>query len=178
MDFGGRLRAARERRGISLRQVAASTKISTASLEALERDDISRLPEGIFRRAIVRAYAAEIGLPPEDTLREFLAIHEPKPREVQPEELEPDPLDVRQRMATLVLSVVVLSVVLAAAILLLTARREPYAPPTPDGAVATPIPRAVDDGAGGGEAEDDDTAAPAVATPRAGPDVGEASRIE
>src|SRR4029077_1499306 len=71
-DFGGKLRQARERRGISLRQIAAITKISAAALEGLERNDISKLPGGIFSRAFVRSYAAEIGLDPDDTVREFL----------------------------------------------------------------------------------------------------------
>ena len=71
-DFGGKLRQARERRGISLRQIAASTKISAAALEALERNDISKLPGGIFSRAFVRSYAIEVGLDPDDTVREFL----------------------------------------------------------------------------------------------------------
>lgn len=72
VDFGARLRQAREQRGITLRQIAATTKISKSALEALERDDISRLPGGIFTRAFVRSYAAEIGLDPEQTVREFL----------------------------------------------------------------------------------------------------------
>ena len=71
-DFGGKLRQARERRGISLRQIAASTKISAAALEALERNDISKLPGGIFSRAFVRSYAIEVGLDPDETVREFL----------------------------------------------------------------------------------------------------------
>src|SRR5437870_4372621 len=71
-DFGGKLRDARERRGISLRQIANATKISIAALEALERGDISRLPGGIFTRAFVRSYATEVGLDPEQTIREFI----------------------------------------------------------------------------------------------------------
>jgi cytoskeletal protein RodZ len=71
-DFGGRLRQARERRGISLRQIAASTKISAAALDALERNDISKLPGGIFSRSFVRSYAIEVGLNPDDTVRAFL----------------------------------------------------------------------------------------------------------
>jgi cytoskeletal protein RodZ len=71
-DFGGRLRQARERRGISLRQIAAITRISAAALDALERNDISKLPGGLFSRAFVRSYAVEVGLDPEETVREFL----------------------------------------------------------------------------------------------------------
>jgi cytoskeleton protein RodZ len=71
-DFGAKLRRAREGRGVSLRQIAATTKISVAALEALERNDVSKLPGGLFSRAFVRSYAAEIGLDPEQTLNEFL----------------------------------------------------------------------------------------------------------
>src|SRR4029079_13155748 len=71
-DFGGKLRQARERRGISLRQMAASTKISAAALEALERNDISKLPGGIFSRAFVRSYAVEVGPDPDATVPQFL----------------------------------------------------------------------------------------------------------
>lgn len=70
--FGDRLREARERRGLSLRQIANATKISMITLEALERNDIARLPGGIFSRGVVRSYALEVGLDPESTIEEFM----------------------------------------------------------------------------------------------------------
>ncbi len=70
---GARLREARERRGVSLRQIANSTRISVMSLEALERSDLSRLPGGIFTRAFIRAYAEEVGLDPDRTMQDFIA---------------------------------------------------------------------------------------------------------
>jgi cytoskeletal protein RodZ len=42
-------------------------------LEALERNEIARLPGGIFSRAFVRSYAVEVGLDPEDAVRDFIA---------------------------------------------------------------------------------------------------------
>jgi cytoskeleton protein RodZ len=72
-DFGSGLRAARESRGISLREIATRTKISIALLEALERNDISRLPGGIFTRAFVRAYASEVGIEPDVAIQNFIA---------------------------------------------------------------------------------------------------------
>lgn len=72
-DFGATLRTAREAAGRSLRDVAEVTKLAVRTLEALERNQIDRLPTGIFRRAIVRAYAKDIGLDPEETLKAFLA---------------------------------------------------------------------------------------------------------
>ena len=71
-DFGRKLREARERRGLSLRQISNSTKISMLTLEALERNDIARLPGGIFGRGVVRSYALEVGLDPESTIEEFM----------------------------------------------------------------------------------------------------------
>ena len=72
-DVGARLREAREARDLSLRLVADRTHISVMALEALERSDLKRLPGGIFTRAFLRAYASEVGLDPECTVRDFLA---------------------------------------------------------------------------------------------------------
>lgn len=47
-------------------------------LEALERDDIKRLPGGIFTRAFLRSYAVEVGLDPDTTVDEFLAQFPPE----------------------------------------------------------------------------------------------------
>lgn len=72
-DFGQALRAIRERAGRSLREMADHTKLGVRTLEALERNQIDRLPTGIFRRAVVRAYAREVGLDPETAVKAFLA---------------------------------------------------------------------------------------------------------
>jgi len=79
-DFGTRLREARERRGIPLRQIADRTKISMPALEALERSDASKLPSGIFGRSFVRSYASEVGLDPDAALRDFLERFADEPR--------------------------------------------------------------------------------------------------
>ena len=72
-SVGERLRTAREARQASLREIAAITKISVSTLEALEQSDLSSLPGGIFTRAFVRSYATEVGMDPEDTVRDFVA---------------------------------------------------------------------------------------------------------
>jgi cytoskeletal protein RodZ len=72
-DFGGRMKRLREERGVALRDIAERTKVSVAVLEALERNDVSRLPGGIFSRGIVRAYAEQVGAEPDGTVREFAA---------------------------------------------------------------------------------------------------------
>jgi hypothetical protein len=80
-SLGARLRERREREHITLTSIVEQTKITLSLLEALERDDVSRWPTGIFRRAYIRAYAHAIGLEPDVVLREFLELH-PDPVEV------------------------------------------------------------------------------------------------
>jgi cytoskeletal protein RodZ len=72
-DLGTRLKRAREERGLPLKDIADRTKISLSALDALERNDLARLPGGIFGRAIVRAYAGELGLDPGRTVEDFQA---------------------------------------------------------------------------------------------------------
>ena len=72
-DVGSRLRAAREAKQLSVREVAKTTKIPVDALDALEANDVARLPGGIFSRGFVRSYAAAVGLNPEQTLRDFVA---------------------------------------------------------------------------------------------------------
>jgi transcriptional regulator with XRE-family HTH domain len=70
--IGATLREARDRAGLSLRQIADTTKLSVHILTALEQNRIGQLPGGIYRRAIVRSFAGEVGLDPEKILRQFL----------------------------------------------------------------------------------------------------------
>lgn len=74
-DPAARLREAREAKGLSHRQLAEATKLSVRAIESLERDRIAELPEGIYRRSIVRAVAREVGLNPEQLLADFTAAH-------------------------------------------------------------------------------------------------------
>lgn len=80
-SFGARLRQQREQQEIALITISEQTKIKLSLLEALERDDVSQWPAGIFRRAFIRAYAHAIGLNPDVVVREFLEVH-PDPIEV------------------------------------------------------------------------------------------------
>ena len=139
-DVGTRLREARERGGIPLRQIADRTKISVASLEALERGDTARLPGGIFGRSFVRSYAAEVGLDPDATVREFLDQFGQDPRfaamstEAEPAERPGSPA------ASTVLKLVVVALVAVGIILYLTLVKhapDPSRDPRPDSARRT-----------------------------------------
>ena len=123
-DFGARLREARERRGIVLKEISEHTKISMTALEALERSDVSRLPGGIFARSFVRSYAAEIGLDPDKTLREFLERFGDDERfSVMPAGQGPLESSPSPQLAGTVLKIVVVSLVAMAIILYWTLSR-------------------------------------------------------
>lgn len=77
--LGERLRLARERAGLSIDDMAARTKIQLSLLEAMERNDFSRLPGGLFVRGFLRAYAREAGLDPEAVVADYLDQYEPVP---------------------------------------------------------------------------------------------------
>ena len=52
----------RERRGISLKQIAESTKISVRFLQAIESEEFEELPGGIFSTSYIRQYSQQIGI--------------------------------------------------------------------------------------------------------------------
>jgi cytoskeletal protein RodZ len=143
-DFGKKLRDARERRGVSLRQIASATKISVSALEALERNDISRLPGGIFSRAFVRSYALEVGLDPETTIQEFIAQfpsdsvtagHPTTDRVEDEEAVESD-----RQMATTVLKLILISIPIAIAVVYFgTAGRKAVQREAPAPVAAAPV---------------------------------------
>jgi hypothetical protein len=87
-SFGARLRQQREQKQIALAAIADQTKIKLSLLEALERDDLSHWPAGIFRRAYLRNYAHAVGLDANRLVQEFLEIH-------------PDPVDQAAPPATI-----------------------------------------------------------------------------
>jgi cytoskeletal protein RodZ len=60
--FSQFLVCARQRAGLSLEEVARQTKIAPRYLERLEAGQVEALPAGVYRRAIVRAYASSVHL--------------------------------------------------------------------------------------------------------------------
>jgi len=72
-SFGERIKRERELRGVSLEEIAESTKIGKRNLEALETEDFDKLPGGIFNKGFVRAYAKYLGLDEDQAVTDFLA---------------------------------------------------------------------------------------------------------
>jgi len=70
-SFGEGLRREREMRGITLEEISAHTKISIHFLQAIEADDLKKLPGGIFTRSFIRAFARYLGLDEEKVMSEY-----------------------------------------------------------------------------------------------------------
>jgi transcriptional regulator with XRE-family HTH domain len=80
--FGARLRTQREEKGVSLDEISRQTKIKVSLLDALERNNLTYWPHGLFGRAYIRSYGEVIGLEPEPLLAEFLQVHPDPPQEL------------------------------------------------------------------------------------------------
>lgn len=74
--MSARLRAARERAGLTIEDISASTKLAPATLRALERGDFTKLPGEFYTRAFLRTYARELHLSPDAIVGEFDAARE------------------------------------------------------------------------------------------------------
>ncbi len=68
---GQELKRERELRGISLKDISASTKISLKFLKALEDDQPEMLPGRFFIKGILRSYARAIGLDEDYVLNKY-----------------------------------------------------------------------------------------------------------
>ena len=69
--FGPNLRRIRIQRGISLDTIAQETKVAVELWDALEHNDFSRWPTGLFARSYIRDYARLLDLDAEATVDEF-----------------------------------------------------------------------------------------------------------
>jgi cytoskeletal protein RodZ len=81
-SFGENLRRAREARNITLQEIAASTKIGTRALQALEDERFELLPGGIFNKGFVRSYARYVGLDEEQAVADYVIAAKVVPPEV------------------------------------------------------------------------------------------------
>jgi len=67
-ELGDLLRRAREEKGLSLDQAMEATRIRKEFLEALEEEDLNRLPGEVYVKGFLRNYASYLGLDPEEVL--------------------------------------------------------------------------------------------------------------
>jgi cytoskeletal protein RodZ len=72
--LGEKLREAREKRGISISEVAEQTRISPLYITSIEKDDYKPLPGGIFNKGFVKSYAKFIGIDEHEALQDYSKI--------------------------------------------------------------------------------------------------------
>ena len=72
--LGEKLRLAREERGISIMEVSEQTRISPLYLEAIENDDYSPLPGGIFNKGFVKSFAKYVGVDENEALQDYARL--------------------------------------------------------------------------------------------------------
>ncbi len=70
-SFGSGLRRAREKRQLSLREVAGATKIPRATLEQIDAGNLDALPAEVFVRGFIRSYARMVGADESESLHGF-----------------------------------------------------------------------------------------------------------
>jgi len=76
-DHGIDLPSLRQGRGISLRDIAETTKISIRYIQAIEAQDFDQLPGGIYNTSYIRQYAREIGYEESKLLAYYRSVVEP-----------------------------------------------------------------------------------------------------
>lgn len=82
--FGEALRCERQRRSVSLEDIAQTTKVTVRSLKALESEAFDQLPGGILSKGIVRGYVRCLGLDEHEWVARFL--------DASGQRSEPDPV--------------------------------------------------------------------------------------
>ena len=74
---GEQLRRRREQAGMTLSEVAAQTRIPRWILSDVERDDLARIPGGVYIRGYITSFARAVNLDGDKLWAEYLADSEP-----------------------------------------------------------------------------------------------------
>jgi len=104
-ELGALLKAEREKRGLSVREVMDATKISRRNVNALEEGNVGALPHPVYLKGYIKNYARLVGLDPEalscvvdEQCDEEFERYLPQNASVVPSaaEVEPDTVPVKQ----------------------------------------------------------------------------------
>ena len=133
-SIGQELKRERELRGISLKEIADSTKINIRFLRALEEDRFDMLPEKFFTRGIIRSYANYIGLDEQSVLNTYLEGLQAKEKQQGPEEDKrsiaiEDSEPLQDNKKSILLFVLMVLVILALTVILYIVSQKDEEPP-------------------------------------------------
>ena len=141
-SLGQEFKKERERKGVSLREIAEATKINLRFLSALEEDQFELLPGKFFTRGIVRTYANYLGMDENAALSRLEGGEQPREAEEKavesPERIVPkeeSPKKSRKILSYSVLAVF-LTAVLVVFFILIRKNRPESTPPVEKPAAA------------------------------------------
>jgi cytoskeleton protein RodZ len=127
MDIGAQLRSSREGKRLTLEALARTIRVQPRVLVAIERNDTAAIPPRPFGRGFVRAYAREVGLNPDQTVREYFGqFAAPEVSSTEPDEAThrtSGPTAMSTRLA--VAGALTIAIVVLAAGVLMRVVREP-----------------------------------------------------
>ena len=83
-SFGSILQAARERRGVTLHDIAAITNVPPELWRDFERSDVELWPDHLNTSGYVRQYAEAVGLDPEMVTEQFRRLYPQRSNRVEP----------------------------------------------------------------------------------------------
>src|SRR6185369_7671648 len=89
--LGEELKRRREERDITLADISEATRIGTRFLKAIETDNYSVLPGGIFTRSFIRAYAKQVGMDEDESISLYQQQVTGVTAEAVPQRIEPHP---------------------------------------------------------------------------------------
>ena len=88
--LGHKFKAAREHKNVTLSQAAAVTRLKIQNLEAMERDDFSKIPAPAYAKGFIKLYAEYLGLDPAPMIKEYVELYMSKARPNKPlEDVKP-----------------------------------------------------------------------------------------
>mgnify|MGYP001462351626 CR=1 FL=1 len=82
--LGAKLRQVREKKGISLDELALQTRIDKKHLIAIEQGRLDALPGPIYIRSYLRSYAIYVGLNPQTVIKAYQAAKRSKSSQTLP----------------------------------------------------------------------------------------------
>jgi cytoskeletal protein RodZ len=89
-SLGQILKEAREKKGVTASQAAAATRMKIQTVEALERDDFSRMAAPMYSKGFIKLYSEYLGVDSAPLIREYMDLHAPKVRPpLTPEDAPP-----------------------------------------------------------------------------------------
>ena len=83
-SFGSILQAARERRGVTLHEIAAVTNVPPELWRDFERSDVELWPDHLNTSGYVRQYAEAVGLDPDMVAEQFRKLYPQRSNRVEP----------------------------------------------------------------------------------------------